>query len=205
MPTSLDAALAMLAGGRRWRQTGVDYREAEYVGRGEDVWRDGDAFVHRGWSAHGWGDGPPDDVSETLERWSEETLRVRLGAELGLYEWEKAPHGAPPVVPEFDPMRPMPGAVACARPVSEAELQRVVDGLRGGCAFERAGTEQRGGARVWGRERLRQHGGRFTHTRAWALGCGDEVCVRADTRDEAALRAWLHTRPDVVHWEGWPD
>lgn len=201
-------ALAMLAAGKRWQQGGVDHRQGEYVCGGEEVWREGDGYLHRSWTAHGWGGDPPDDVHENTERWDEAELRARLGAALSTHHWDHAPSG-PPIVPSvFDPLLAMPGAVQSALAVSSEDLDRVVGLLRRGYTFDRSGTEQRGTMVVWGREQIRHplpaESAHFYRTRSWASGRGDDVCVRIDTWDEAELRAVLQSRPDIVHWDRWP-
>lgn len=203
-----ERALAMLAAGKRWQQAGVEHRQGEYVCSGEEVWRDGADFVHRSWSAHGWGGGLPDDVHEHLERWGEAALRERLHGALCAYDWESAPSGAPSVPSAFDPLRPMPGAIASTSAVTDTDLDRVIGHLRRGYTYDRSGTEVRDATPIWGREQLRHpppaESELFYRTRSWARGQGDEVCVRSDRWDEAALREVLRARPDVVHWERWP-
>lgn len=207
-PSTFTHALAHLAEGLRWERAGVDHRQGEYVVGGEEVWQEGDLYVHRAWTAHGWGGDLPDDVSESFERWDEATLRERLGAELAGHAWDRAPRGAPVVSSAFDPLAPMPGARTSERPVSDHDLELVLDCLRRGYAFEQTGSETRGGSRVWGRERLRHvppaSGPSFVHERAWSRGAGDEVCVRAELLDETAVREWLRTRAEIVHWDRWP-
>lgn len=203
---SVDRALAMLRAGRRWQQGGCEYRQGEYDCGTDEIWWDGETFMHRASGAHGWGDGAPTDVTENIERWDEAKVRDRLAGAVNGYDWEYAPTGAPSTPSEFDPLLPMPGRASCALPVTVEDANRVIGHLRRGYSFEHAGVETRGQRKVWGKERLWHppHSERFVYTRYWALGSGDDVRVVADVWGEDQIREFLLARPDVVHAESWP-